>query len=317
MSKTVLVTGVGGGSGAYTSKILKESGYTVIGTDCSGFAFGSVLVDSFCIVSPAMDRVQFVRDIKRLVERFSVDVILPNVDDELLAFAEEFDRRDVVISPAPTIDICLDKYATWKEFDGVVNLPQTYLYQHYHRWIELVGGVVVKPRRGRGSKDVFILNASWEAAKMEFMFKDKDFVVQQWIPGEEYTVDAYCFGEYAMEHLIFPRKRLHTHGGISQVGKTEMNKDVIAAANKVINHLDFHGPINIQFIKNKDGVFLIEINPRLSGGIGITYANGANLPDITVRRHFGLEWEWPTIKEGIVYRYLTEGKDESKDRDSR
>ena len=315
MSATVLVTGVGGGSGAYTSKILKETGYEVIGVDCNGYAMGCTLVDHFCVVPPVRDRLQFTRAIRALQARFNVDVILPNVDDELLTFAEEFHRREVVISPAPTVDICLDKYATWKEFYGVVDIPMTYLYQHHTGWMGFVGGVVVKPRRGRGSKDVYTFDGAWQASKCEFMFKDKDFVVQQWINGEEYTVDAYCFGEYTTEHLVFPRKRMSTYGGISQVGWTQMDKDIIEAANKVINHLDFHGPINIQFIKNDDGVFLIEINPRLSGGIGITYANGVNLPDITVKRHLGIEWEWPTIKEEIVYRYLTEGKDESTNRD--
>jgi GDP-D-mannose dehydratase len=53
MPKRVLVTGVGGASGMYTAKILKETGYYVVGTDANGFAAGSVICDEFCVVSKA------------------------------------------------------------------------------------------------------------------------------------------------------------------------------------------------------------------------------------------------------------------------
>lgn len=318
MSKNVLVTGVGGGSGAYTARILKASGYNVVGTDASGFAFGSVLCNHFCVVSCAADRNQFVRDIKRLMGRFEISVVLPNVDDELQAFADEFDRRDVIISPSPTISICLDKYLTYKEYVGKVKVPATCLMQHRDDWFGFIGGVVAKPRMGRGSKGVYTFDGPSEVAQCWPLFKNGDYVVQEWINGDEYTVD--CLVMLNGDHLVYPRRRLRTHGGISQVGQLVMDKDIIEAARKVISRLEFRGPINIQFIKNQNGVYLIEINPRLSGGIGITYAAGVNLPDLAIKAHFG-EWEsfgrFPDASDKIIFRYLVEETDESKNRDSR
>lgn len=308
MSKRVMVTGVGGGSGMYTSRILKETGYEVVGIDSQGYAVGSIIVDNFCIVSPASNRIQFVRDVRRIQERFDVDIILPNVDDELMIFAEEF-GRDAIISPSSTVDICLDKYATFKEYVGKVKVPATCLYQHEEDWFGFRGKVVAKPRRGRGSKGVYIFDTPSDASECRSLFRGKDYVIQEFIDGHEYTVDVLSTafnGNY-----IYPRRRLIVSGGLSHVGWTQGDIKVIEATEKVLEALEFVGPINIQFIKNDRGVYLIEINPRLSGGIGITYANGANLPDMAIKERFGDYYDTPKVKQDIVFRYLVEGKHES------
>jgi carbamoyl-phosphate synthase large subunit len=139
------------------------------------------------------------------------------------------------------------------------------------------------------------------------------FIVQEYIEGTEFTVDAFI--SKTGEHFIYPRIRLCTYGGVSQVGRTTMDKEIIKVTKQIIEFLDFVGPINLQFIKKNNIPYLIEINPRLSGGIGITYANGANLPDMAIKDHFGESYTLPKLREGLVFRIFEEYKDESTNRD--
>ena len=40
---------------------------------------------------------------------------------------------------------------------------------------------------------------------------------------------------------------------------------------------------NVQFREGRGGLRLLEVNPRFSGGIGMSCANGVNLPYLAVR----------------------------------
>jgi carbamoylphosphate synthase large subunit len=104
---------------------------------------------------------------------------------------------------------------------------------------------------------------------------------------------------------------------VSQVGKTVNHSEAINLSYEICHQLEFYGPINIQFIeeKNTKRLYLTEINPRLSGGIGITYTNGANLPDMAIKEHFGENYTMPKLREGLVFRVFEEYKDESTHRD--
>ncbi len=152
MKKRILVTGVGGASGMYTAKILKETGYYVVGTDANGFAAGSVICDEFCVVSKASNREDFVKDIKRLLERFEIDVVLPNVDEELIIFAEE-DLKAIISNPS-TIHTCINKWAFYLECRDDFLMPCTelvYKIDHNDR-LKFDNKVIVKPITGRGGR---------------------------------------------------------------------------------------------------------------------------------------------------------------------
>ncbi len=317
MSKKVMVTGVGGASGMYTAKILKETGYYVVGTDANGFAAGSVICDDFCVVSKANNREDFVKDIKRLLERFEIDVVLPNVDEELMIFAQE--DLKAIISNVDTIYSCINKWAFYLDCHNDFLVPYTELVSKMDLckfWKDYQNRVIVKPIYGRGSKDIYVFDYPYEAisakAPMGFNFGS---IVQEYIEGDEITVDVLIGKDGCM--FVAPRYRVHTYGGVSQVGRTVYHSEAMKASHAICHHLDFYGPINIQFIEEKytKKLYLTEINPRLSGGIGITYTNGANLPDMAIKEHFGEQYELPQLREGLVFRIFEEHIDENTHRD--
>lgn len=309
MPRRVLVTGVGGASGMYTAKILKESGYYVVGTDINGYAAGSVLCDEFCVVDKASNREYFVRDISRLIERFDIDVVLPNVDEELPVFSEEGLRA--IISNKDAIYACVNKYMFYNTLQHMFQLPYTALVCRA-TWDKFDGKVIVKPIYGRGSKDIYVFDNIRKVVLAEVPLDIRHgYIVQNFVEGKEITVDVLV-GK-GSNFFAYPRYRLCTYGGVSQVGRTVLHKKVIEISHAVCDYLCLYGPVNIQFIEEvgTGELYLTEINPRLSGGIGITYANGANIPSMAISEHFGDPYEIPEVTEGVVFRVFEEYRDEN------
>ncbi len=316
MVRRVLVTGVGGASGMYTAKILKESGYYVVGTDANGYAAGSVICDEFCVVSKASNRENFIIDINRLLERFDIDVVLPNVDEELPIFAEI--GMKAIISNVDTVNTCIDKWKFYLSCRDVLIVPHTALMSAVPL-AEFVGKVIVKPVYGRGSKNIYTFDDVYEAMSAKSTMKfGYGFIIQEYIDGNEITVDVLV-GKSGGIIVAAPRYRVHTYGGVSQVGRTVLHDKVLEFSADLCRHFEFYGPINIQFMEDRKTkkLYLTEVNPRLSGGIGITYANGANLPLMAISEHFGDHYTIPKLKEDLVFRIFQEYKDENSHRDDR
>lgn len=303
----ILVTGAGGASGICTILILKEStNHIIVGCDCDGYSSGLYLADEKFIIPPAKNEGKFLKELIKKIKKYKIDVVFPNVDEELLIFAKNKPKIpcEVVISPLSTIEICRDKSRLFNKLENVVPLPSTK---------NISPPFFLKPKIGRGSKNIYKVDSEKE---LRILFKylslkrmnEDDFIVQEFLPGKEYTVDA-LFNKDGKLVAAVPRERIRVFGSASLIGKTEKNYQIIKFVRKISTKLKFFGPVNFQFKEDKEGVpKLIEINPRCSGGMAITYRSGINLPKLTLtilerEKISKQDLQW---KEKIVFRYLTE-----------
>ena len=307
----ILVTGAGGGSGLATIRILKTTtNHTVYGADCSENASGLHLADEGFVI-PRADHGAFLSSIQKIVAEKQIDLILPNVDDELEIFASHIEELpQTMISPLQTIKICNDKYTTIKALEKASAMPG--IYEDERPPLDAYP-VLVKPRCSRGSRNIFIGS---DPAQLEAILRYADTLgipntkrlVQEYLPGLEYTVDCLFDLDGALVTAI-PRKRIATHGGVCSVGRTENNHKLLAAVRNISSCLKFRGPVNIQFRQGKSGEFkLLEINPRIAGGVPITLYAGVNIPDLCAKIADGatIFEDEKTFCETKVYRYLTE-----------
>ncbi|MBL7196740.1 MAG: ATP-grasp domain-containing protein [Candidatus Omnitrophica bacterium] len=302
----ILVTGAGGASGMCTILALKKTDNVIFGCDCNKYSPGLYLAHEKFTVPMAKDENRFIEKIIIKVEEHSIDVIFPNVDEELLVFAKN--KSDIpcniIISPFSTIGICNDKSKIMSALKNIVPLPS-------------MGNIsppfLIKPRIGRGSKNVYKVEDKNEMnALLNYLkfngINDSDLIIQEYLLGKEYTVDA-LFDMKGNLVVAVPRQRVMIMSGASLVGITERNNQLISLVGKISKKLPFFGPVNFQFKEDKKGIpKLIEINPRCSGGMAITYRSGINLPklalDILKGREISeedLQWE-----EKMVFRYMTE-----------
>lgn len=133
----------------------------------------------------------------------------------------------------------------------------------------------IKPRFGRGAVGAYPVKTERE---LDF-FLDyvKDPVVQDFLPGSEYTVDVLSDYDGRVISVV-PRERLVIRSGVSDRGRTVKNHKLIDLSIEVTSTLGIVGAANLQCKVDGDKITYFEINPRFSGAIQLTINAGANFP---------------------------------------
>ena len=308
MKKTlnnILVTGAGGDSGLATIRILTESNiYNVIAADASKNSTGLLFANKFRLIPLANDK-SFINKLKNIVLTENIDAIFPNVDEELKIFSDKNNFPQAIISPSKTIDICYDKLKTLQKLK-----EKTYIPKYGKDCKDFPK--IIKPRISRGSRNIYKVDSEYELNLLiEFLSINQNItsdmlVIQEYLPGKEYTVD--CLFDFDGTFILcIPRQRISTKGGISTIGKTIHDNRFNKIIKDISNTIEFHGPINIQFKEDPSGKLkLLEINPRLSGGLPITHKAGINLPDLALKLFNGEKLNNIDYNNISVFRYLKE-----------
>lgn len=98
-------------------------------------------------------------------------------------------------------------------------------------------------------------------------------LVMEYLGGSEFSVDCIA-DQGTLKCAIARRKPLGVTGG--QV--IDPRDDIQAACRAVVAQFGLNGYANIQFREGKQGLRILEVNPRMSGGIGMACLAGPNLP---------------------------------------
>jgi carbamoyl-phosphate synthase large subunit len=303
----VLITGAGGDSGIATIRSLFRSAST-FSVDSNKNASGFMLSDNSGVV-PSARHPSFIDTIRDIVVEENIDFIFPNVDEELSVFASN--KKIIpqsIISPLDTINICGNKKRTLDFLDGVVPIPKE--ESDYPK--------IIRPVVSRGSRDVFKVDNEYQLHLVSEMFLDRgmvegDYIIQEYLPGMEVTVDAVCDKEGNLV-VCCPRERISTKGGVCSVGRNFVSTpsdDLEYYVRNITKSLRFYGPINIQFKQDSSGLFkLLEINPRCSGGMTITRENGVNIADIalTIAQDRDVSDKALNLGSKTIFRYFKEAK---------
>jgi carbamoyl-phosphate synthase large subunit len=192
----------------------------------------------------------------------------------------------VAISSEQTGLICNDKYETFLfcRRNGIL-APETILAQDINTR-SFQYPVVVKPRFGRGSVNVF--NVQSDEQLRLFANYVPDALIQDYAEGTEFTVDVLSNFKGTVISVV-PRERLVIRAGVSDKGVTRRNLEVMDFAADVAERLEIVGPSNVQCKWDGRQVTLIEINPRFSGGIPLTLAAGADFPSWLLQMTAGVD----------------------------
>ena len=196
-------------------KAVKSAGFKSISSDVVYESSGKYLSDEF-VLSPKSNDVLLWSKMKKIMKDYSVDIVFPTFDLTLSGWScrksEFLDiGTNVALSDKSVIDIFQDKYKTYEFFlkEGI-NTPDTSLEKDFP---------LVKPIFGSGAKGV-IFNADKDV-HMDGM------ISQEYIEGEEYTVDVFC--NYEGEPIyVIPRLRL----GVVDGKSTETYKYYLHKLNK-------------------------------------------------------------------------------------
>mgnify|MGYP000851934423 CR=1 FL=1 len=265
----VLVEGIGSMVFGTQIPYYNELNWDIIGIDITNKSFGLYKVQKAYIV-PKYSNCNCFNVIEKIIKDERIDVVFPTVNEGLIAWSQKkqeyYDKYGtiVMLSDEKIIKTCVDKWETYKFFcSNDIPTPKTSLEMKYD---------LLKPRIGRGSQGIYFKSDIKDKINT---INSNDYISQDFIQGEEYTIDVLCDFDSKPVYII-PRKRLDIESGVSIKSVTVYDKIIIDYVKRIIEALKPIGIINIQCIKNENSVYFIEINPRIAGGVSLSFASSDN-----------------------------------------
>lgn len=101
----------------------------------------------------------------------------------------------------------------------------------------------------------------------------RTMLVMEYLDGHEFSVD--CVGDHGRLICAVPRKKplLAAQGQL-----IDLRDDILESTRQLTAAYGLNGVFNVQFREGQNGLGLLEINPRMSGGIAMACLAGPNLP---------------------------------------
>lgn len=254
----------------------------------------------------------FIPALNALIEAHDIDLIYPAHDDVVKALADNPALLCPVIgSTAVTARICRSKRLTYAHLCSSVPVPEEYSPAE-----EYPLPVFLKPEAGQGSQGVLLARSRTQVDAM--LEREPSLMLLEYLPGAEYTVDCMTDARGTLR-FAGVRERLRVMNGIS-VHSCPVDAPEIAAYAEVINNaLHMRGAWFYQMKRNRSGApVLLEVAPRVSGGMGLFRALGVNLPLLSVydalgksvgvdAQHFTVDMDralQASFRLGIDYRHV-------------
>jgi carbamoyl-phosphate synthase large subunit len=287
----VLVTGAGGPAGvAVIRSLLKRADVEVYAADMDGWASGLYLVppERRRIVPRGADP-EFVSTVAALCAADSLTVLFSTVDVELPPLAARRDELDGAVLAAAslaTLEVSLDKFALSERVAPFARVPTTRLVGPTSRAEQWTFPIIVKPRRGAGSRGVRLVQ---DRAGLDALGDDDTLIAQELLPGDEFSVDVFADAEGRVIASV-PRTRTRVDSGVSIAGRTLRDAELESTAADVARAIGLTGVANVQLRYDVDGVAaLLEVNPRFPGALPLTIAAGVDMPSLALDLALGRE----------------------------
>jgi carbamoyl-phosphate synthase large subunit len=260
----------------------RRAGAHTVAVDANPLAPALYHAHAHALVPPVDDRA-YMPSLQRLIRDHQVRLVVPLADLDHLLLAERRTELDgaLVLLPAPeVVRRTEDKYEAhlFFEANGIPS-PASWLPGEVPR--ELPYPVLVKPRRGFGSRHIYRA-ADREELDFHLGRTPVDSFVQQVCAGEEFSIDVFCDFEGRCLGAI-PRTMIESKGGESIKGASVKDEALIEFGRLVAETLPIWGPANVQcFRVAGDRHEVTDVNPRFGGGFPLPLAAGGRYPDLAL-----------------------------------
>ncbi len=233
---------------------------TIHGSDKLSKSMNSAnqMVDKFHKTPSTENSDQYIESINQICLKNNIDLVIPVMDDEIRIISNH--KNDLkfkcIIPEDNIIRLFHDKLEASIAINDIgVPIPNI-LYD-----LRNSSKVIFRNRIGIGSHGIYIVDLK-EVQYIENRFTP-DIFIQDFIDGEEYTVDvlADCNGNPV---LIIPRKRITIINGLSYRCKVVQEQSLIDACYKIYSHFKIPGLSNAQFIIKDGNLYFIELNTRFA-----------------------------------------------------
>lgn len=234
--------------------------------------------ESRCIYLPSIESPFFYSELRKTIEQFGINLIIPTIDSELELLAT------LPITLGCSIDfikLALDKYLTYQEWlKHDIPTPYTVttadILENCHESNNQE--YFVKPRfggTGIRARKFFGHHKLRELCRLE-----PDLIVQEIMSGEEFSIDI-LFLDNRFVHC-HPRIRRTISGGEAVTCHSFNKEKLEPSLSRLISWLESkgaNGMLNVQGFISVKGITYTEVNPRIASGFMHSYVAGAYYPE--------------------------------------
>lgn len=268
-------------------------------TDMNPFMSSACQVSDGYLKVPRVTDKEYLEILKEYCLKNSISMIIPTIDTELHILAKVKDDflQDGIFIAISSLEIC--------EIFYLKDSTEKFFVEHKLDTPRIVSDITsckypifAKLNNSScsiGAKIVF----TPELAKS--LSCDKNYVFQEFIQGEEFTVDTFI-DKYGEVISVVPRQRVEVRAG--EVSKAKALKDarIINAIKELCVKLKgAYGCITIQLFRTDERIVFIEINARFGGGYPLSPNAGANFAEYLIKDYlnetltYNEEWKDNTI----------------------
>lgn len=255
----------------------------IIGVDSERLTSGTIFTNKYYVV-PNIDDPEYIDCISNICKQEKIDFVFPINSKEISLFTRNRDKFSDVMFMLPStdaVDLCMNKIEFYKFLDNNnINHPII-------NFKSLNFPLISKPAFEGTPKDIHIIEDRTDLNYYSNKFPNN--IIQEFISGTEYTVS--CLRHNNIINSC-PVERMRIKDGKCVLGRTVEYPELIKLSEDILTKLDFNGACNIQFIKNEDKLYCIELNPRLAAGsLPLVIKAGLNIPALMVGLTFGATTE--------------------------
>ena len=279
----------------------KQAGAETVAVDVNPLAPALYHADHHVLVPPYSSE-EYLPRLRELVQGHAIGLVLPLTDLDMTVLAQRREELGATVL-LPGIDVverANDKYAThlFLEQHGIGS-PEAWLPEELPD--ELPFPVLVKPRRGYGSRNIFVAN---DRVELDFYLARTPVAsfVERVCQGEEFSIDVFCDLEGTCLNSI-PRTMIESKGGESIKGMTIRDEELIEVGRRVAETMGVQGPATVQCFRTASGRHEVtDVNLRFGGAFPLPLAAGGGYPALALALARGERPE-PRVgsfREGVV-----------------
>jgi carbamoyl-phosphate synthase large subunit len=304
----VAVTAVGGGVGQSIIKALQHTEYRTIGINSEVLGTG-LYATTKSYMGLYANHPKYVDRLIEICKKEKCAALFPGLNVELSPLSnsiEKFKNNGVhpVVSDPAVIAICENKLKTF-EFLQSNNFPFPRTFRLKDYLFELDFPVILKPQKGgHSSVGVFKANDRNEFDRYRATVDVNNYIVQEYIEGDEYTCGTVTFENRCVGTILMKRELRAGDTYRAFVTKDEKLSNFVKT---VIDALKPFGACNVQLRLRDNVPYIFEFNARCSGTTASRALAGFNEPKMIcdyiskgiTNPHF-------EIKEIAILRYWKE-----------
>lgn len=286
----ILITGAGSPLGQSIAKaaIIADLDIEIFIGDHSDSAPGFRAFNLQNVVTPSVAKQEYKEFMSNFIVDNQIDFVVPTISPEFVFFGNNVELWEsmgckILMNDFACQSLADDKYSSIKSLESAgFRVPYTRKASEFEYEIEFP--LVIKPRTGASGKSVHVVKNANEFESVLFNADLDKYVVQEYMPGDEFTVGVLLRGN---EGFALNIRRI-LNFGLSYTGEIFPDSEIENYAIAISKHFNLNFGSNIQLKVKDDKPVLFEINPRFSSTASVRAHFGFNELEFILRRELKL-----------------------------